>query len=98
MNKFRILEKMKTVSSPQLTKPKTQKNKPTNSSEQRTDNEPPNNSVELPGLNTIKKCLTKLYNGTVEELELITKNCYYSRMNITPKYYVFKKHSSKIRT
>ena len=29
MNKFGILEKMETESSPQLTKPKTQKNKPT---------------------------------------------------------------------
>ena len=29
MNKFRLLEKMETVSSPQLTEPKTQKNKPT---------------------------------------------------------------------
>ena len=36
------------------TKPKTQKNKSTNSPEQRTNNEPPNNSVELSGLNTIK--------------------------------------------
>ena len=54
MNKFRLLEKMETESSPQLTKPKTQKNKPTNSLEQRTNNEPLNNSVELSGLNTIK--------------------------------------------
>ena len=55
MNKFRILEKMEPESSqPKLTKPKTQKNKPTNSPEQRTNNEPPNNSVELPRLNTIK--------------------------------------------
>ena len=54
-----MLEKMETVSSPQLSKPKIQKNKPTNSPEQRTNNEPPNNSEELPGLNTIKKCLTK---------------------------------------
>ena len=45
---------METESSPQLTKPKTRKNKPTNSPEQRTNNEPPNNSVEQPGLNTIK--------------------------------------------
>ena len=36
MNKFRILEKMETDSSPQLTKSKTKKNKPTNSPEQRT--------------------------------------------------------------
>ena len=34
--------------------------------------------MELSGLNTIKKCITKYYNGNVEELELITKNCYYS--------------------
>ena len=54
MNKFRILEKMETESSPQLTKPKTQKNKPTNSLEQRTNNERPNTSVELSRLNTIK--------------------------------------------
>ena len=54
MNKFRILEKMETESSTQLTKPKTQKNKSTNSPEQRTNNESPNNSVELSGLNTIK--------------------------------------------
>ena len=54
MNKFRILEKMETESSLQLTNPKTQKNKPTNSLEQRANNEPPNNSVELSGLNTIK--------------------------------------------
>ena len=54
MNKFRLLEKMETESSPQLTKPKTQKNKPTNSPEQRTNNEPPNNSVELSELNAIK--------------------------------------------
>ena len=38
MNKFRILEKVDTESSPQLTKPKTQKNKSTNSPEQRTNN------------------------------------------------------------
>ena len=43
MNKFRILEKMETESSPQLAKPKTQKNKPTNSPEQRINNEPLNN-------------------------------------------------------
>ena len=36
MNEFRILEKMETDSSPQLTKPKIQKNKPTNIPEQRT--------------------------------------------------------------
>ena len=54
INKFRILEKMETDSSPRLTKPKTQKNKPTNSPEQRTNNEPPNNLVELSELNTIK--------------------------------------------
>ena len=54
MNKFRILEKMGRESSPQLTKPKTPKNKPRNSPEQRTNNEPPNNSMELSGLNTIK--------------------------------------------
>ena len=54
MNKFRILEKMETESCPQLTKPKTQKNKATNSPEQRTNKESPNNSVELSGLNTIK--------------------------------------------
>ena len=47
------LKRGKTESSSQLTKPKTQKNKPTNL-EQRTNNEPPNNSVELSGLNTIK--------------------------------------------
>ena len=57
MNKFRILEKMKTESSPQLTKPKTQKNKRTNSPEQRTNYELPNNSVGPSGLKTIKKCL-----------------------------------------
>ena len=45
---------METESSPRLSKPKTQKNKPTNSLEQRINNEPPSNSVELPGLNTIK--------------------------------------------
>ena len=45
---------METESSPQLTKPKTQKNKTTNSPEQRTNNEPQNNSVELARLNTIK--------------------------------------------
>ena len=33
MNKFRILEKMETERSPQLTKPKTQKNKPIKSLE-----------------------------------------------------------------
>ena len=54
MNKFRLLEKMEIESSLHLTKPKTQKNKSTNSLEQRTNNEPPNNSVELSGLNTIK--------------------------------------------
>ena len=54
MNKFRLLEKMEIENSPQMTKPKTQKNKPTNSLEKRTNNEPPNNSVELSGLNTIK--------------------------------------------
>ena len=54
MNKFRQLEKKETESSPQLTKSKTQKNKSTNSLEQRTNNEPPNNSVELSGLNSIK--------------------------------------------
>ena len=41
------------MSSPQLTKPKLQKNKPTNSEEQRTNNEPSNNYVELSELNTI---------------------------------------------
>ena len=45
---------METESSPQLTKPKTHKNKPTNNPEERTEGEPLNNSVELPGLNTIK--------------------------------------------
>ena len=57
MNKFRLLEKIKTESKPppQLTKSKPQKNKSTNSLEQRTNNEPPNNnSVELSGLNSIK--------------------------------------------
>ena len=54
MNEFRILEKMETESSPQLTKPITQKNKPTNSLVHRTNNEPPNKSVELPRLNAIK--------------------------------------------
>ena len=54
MNKFRILEKMETENSSQLNKTKTQNNKPTNSPEQRTKNEPPNISVELSGLNTIK--------------------------------------------
>ena len=54
MNKFRLLKKMETESSPQLTKPKTQKNKSTNSPEQRSNNEPPNNYVELSGINTIK--------------------------------------------
>ena len=48
MNKFKIFEKMDTENSPQLIKPKTQKNKPTNSPELRTNNEPPNNSLELP--------------------------------------------------
>ena len=32
-----------------------------------------------------KKCVTKYYNGTIEEVELITKNRYYSYLNITPK-------------
>ena len=45
---------METENSPHLTKPQTQKNKPSNSPEQRTNNEPPNNSVELPGSTTIK--------------------------------------------
>ena len=48
MNKFRLLEKMETDSGLQLTKPKTQKNKPTNSPEQRNNNEPPNNSWNCP--------------------------------------------------
>ena len=47
MNKFRILEKMETESSPQLTKPKTQKNKPTKIPKQKTNNKSPNNSLEL---------------------------------------------------
>ncbi len=47
---------MEIKSSPQLIKLKTQKNK------QRTNNEPLNNSVELPGWNTIKKYLTKKKN------------------------------------
>ena len=54
MNKSRIYEKKETESRPQLTKSKTQKNKLTNSSEQRTNNEPSNNFVKLSGLNTIK--------------------------------------------
>ena len=54
MNKFRLLENIETESSPQVTKSKTQKNKPTNSPEQRTNNKLPNNSVELSGLNKIK--------------------------------------------
>ena len=54
MNKFRLLEKMKTESSPKLTQSKTHKNKSTNSQEQKTNNEPPKNSVELSGLNSIK--------------------------------------------
>ena len=54
MNKFRLSEKIETESSPQLIRSKTQKNKSTNSPEQRTNNEPPNNSVELSGLNLIK--------------------------------------------
>ena len=54
MNKFRQLEKMETESSPKLTKPQTQKNKPTNSPVQRINNEPRNNFVELPGSTTIK--------------------------------------------
>ena len=54
MNKFRLLETMETESSPQLTKPKTQRIKPTNSPEQKTNNEPQNNSVELSRLNIIK--------------------------------------------
>ena len=58
MNKFRILEKMKTESSPQLTNPKTQKNKLTNSPEQRTNNEPPNNCVTA-RIKYNKKYLTK---------------------------------------
>ena len=37
MNQFRILQKMKTEINPQLTKPKTQKNKPTNNLEQRNE-------------------------------------------------------------
>ena len=40
---------METKSIPQLTKPKTQKNKPTNKPEQSTYNEPPYKSVEFPG-------------------------------------------------
>ncbi len=58
---------METESSSQLTKSKTQKNKSTNSPEQRTNNEPSNNSEELSALNLIKK----YYNGTVEELLLL---------------------------
>ena len=77
MNKFRLLEKMETESSPQLTKPKTQKNKPTNNPEQRTKNKPTNNSGTA-RIKYNKKCLTKYYNWTVEELELNMKNCYYS--------------------
>ena len=76
MSKFRILEKMETERGPQLTKPKTQKNKPTNSPEQRIHNESPNHSVELIKYN--KKSLTKYYNGTVDKLKPIMKNCYYS--------------------
>ena len=53
MNKFRLLEKMETESSLQLTKSKTQKNK-SNSPKQRTNDELPNNFVELSGLNSIK--------------------------------------------
>ena len=57
MNKFRILEKMKIESSPQLTKPKRINQQTVRS--KRTNKQPPNNSVELSGLNTIKKCLTE---------------------------------------
>ena len=63
MSKFRIFEKMETESSPQLTKPKIQMNEPTNGTAR---------------INYYQKCLTKSYNGTVEELELIKKNYYYS--------------------
>ena len=45
---------METESNSQLTKPKIQKNEATNSPEQRTNNDPPNKSEELPGLNKIK--------------------------------------------
>ena len=54
MNKFRILGKDEAKSSPLFTKPKTQKNKPTNSVEQRTNNEPPNLISGTAGLSTIK--------------------------------------------
>ena len=48
LNESRQLEKMEIENSPQETKTKSQKNKPTKSSKQRITNEQQNNSVELP--------------------------------------------------
>ena len=47
-NKFRLLEKMEIENTPQLTKHKGHENKRGNSPELRLNNEPQNNSVELP--------------------------------------------------
>ena len=47
INKFRLLEKIEAESSPQLTKPKTQKNKPTNSPKQWINNEPQNETARI---------------------------------------------------
>ena len=70
---------METESSPQLTKPKTQKNKQKNRPEQMTNNEPPNNPLELSGLNTIKMSNKILHwncrgnRANYEELLLLNK-------------------------
>ena len=52
LNKSSQLEKMEIGNSPQETKTKSLKNKPSKSSEQRTTNEQNNNSVKLPWSNT----------------------------------------------